>query len=137
MITCSVASRYCLYCPKHGPKAGCRNTPLPERPFSLALSTDYKSYVITLQPRVAGGFRSHFAGGGGGSDTFIIMSAGDNILQACDPTETTLQFSKRSHEVLSRSWRKNGHVDHVRRELWPLPARETTPAVAETPPRHL
>ena len=61
MIMCSVAS---LYCPKHEPKAGCRNTPLPEHPFSLALSTDYKSYVITLQPRVAGGFRNHFAGGG-------------------------------------------------------------------------
>lgn len=34
-----------------------------------------------------------------GSDTFIIVSAGGNILWTCDP-ETILQFSKRSHDFV-------------------------------------
>lgn len=34
-----------------------------------------------------------------GSDTFIVVSAGGNILWTCDP-ETIIQFSKRSHDFL-------------------------------------
>jgi len=80
-------------CPRHGRRAGCR---------TLSFLTSSISQLMTIC-RLSRFGRVWHEGYGPfarqGSDTFMVVSAGGNILWTCDP-DTILQFSKRNYDFV-------------------------------------